>query len=245
MPTDYDAIAGQYQRAKQQPWRAHVEAYTFLELLGPLTGQAVLDLACGEGHYTRRLPGLGAARVVGVDRSQGMIDLARAQETERPMGIEYFVRDCLSLDLGAEFDVVTAAYLLNYARSREELAEMASAIARCLRPGGRFVTLNANPALEFDRGATYRPYGFEVRADGEPGEGMPYAWVFDLGDGPVEVENYWLPAPAYEAALRSAGFTELRWHSLRLAPEGGGAFPSGFWDDLLDHPPVLAIECLL
>jgi hypothetical protein len=26
MPTDYDAIAGQYQKAKRQPWRGHVEA---------------------------------------------------------------------------------------------------------------------------------------------------------------------------------------------------------------------------
>ena len=25
MPTDYDPIAGQYQRAKRQPWRGHVE----------------------------------------------------------------------------------------------------------------------------------------------------------------------------------------------------------------------------
>jgi hypothetical protein len=69
MPTDYDAIAGQYQRAKRQPWRGHIEAFTFLGILGDLTGKAAVDLACGEGHYTRILPSLGAAKVVGVDRS--------------------------------------------------------------------------------------------------------------------------------------------------------------------------------
>ena len=70
MLTDYDAIAGQYQRAKRQPWRGHIEAFTFFGMLGDLTGKAVVDLACGEGHYTRMLPSLGAAKVMGVDRSE-------------------------------------------------------------------------------------------------------------------------------------------------------------------------------
>jgi hypothetical protein len=68
MPTDYDAIAGKYQRAKRQPWRGHIEAFTFFGMLGDLTGKTAVDLACGEGHYTRMLPGLGAVKVVGVDR---------------------------------------------------------------------------------------------------------------------------------------------------------------------------------
>src|SRR5947209_7801420 len=97
MPTDYDPIAGQYQRAKRQPWRGHVEAFTFLGLLGDLSGKSVVDLACGEGHYTRMLPSLGAARVVGVDRSEGMIALARAQEAGHPQGIDYLLQDCRSL----------------------------------------------------------------------------------------------------------------------------------------------------
>ena len=120
MPTDYDAIAGQYQRAKRQPWRGHIEAFTFFGMLGDLTGKAVVDLACGEGHYTRMLPSLGAAKVVGVDRSEGMIALARAQESEHPLGIEYLVQDCRSLSLPVEFDVAAAAYLLNYAARREK-----------------------------------------------------------------------------------------------------------------------------
>jgi ubiquinone/menaquinone biosynthesis C-methylase UbiE len=41
----------------------------------------VLDLACGEGFYTRRIKQRDAARVVGVDVSQPMIELARAEET--------------------------------------------------------------------------------------------------------------------------------------------------------------------
>jgi SAM-dependent methyltransferase len=245
MPTDYGAISEQYQRAKRQPWRGHIEAFTFLGMLGDLTGRASVDLACGEGHYTRMLPSLGASRVVGVDRSEGMIALARAQESEHPQEIEYLVRDCRWLGLPAEFDVAAAAYLLNYAANREELAAMAAGIAQCLKPGGRFVTMNSNPGLEFERGATYRKYGFEIRGSGDHQEGLPYTWVFHLDDGPVEVENYWLPATAYEEAMRSAGFVEIRWQRPRISPIGEVGDEPAYWRDFLDHPPVIGIECLL
>ena len=245
MPTDYDAIAAQYQWVKRQPWRGHIEAFTFFGMLGDLTGKAVVDLACGEGRDTRMLPSLGAAKIVGVDRSEGMVALARAQESEQPLGLEYLVQDCRSLSLPVEFDVATAAYLLNYAQSREELAAMTSGIAKCLKPGGRFVTMNSNPNLEFERGATYLKYGFEIRASGEQQEGMPYTLVFQLDDGPVEVENYWLPATAYEEALRSAGFVDVRWQRPRTSPIAEVGHEPDYWRDFLDHPPVIGIECLL
>src|SRR5258705_11230405 len=54
MTTNYDPIAEQYKRSKQQPWRAHVEAFTLMTLIGDPAGKAVIDFACGEGFYTRR-----------------------------------------------------------------------------------------------------------------------------------------------------------------------------------------------
>ena len=61
MDTDYDQIAERYQRARPQPWRTHIRALTLLRLVGDLAGKAVIDLACGEGHYTRALRQQGAA----------------------------------------------------------------------------------------------------------------------------------------------------------------------------------------
>ena len=245
MPIDYDAIAAQYQWVKRQPWRGHIEAFTFFGMLGDLTGKAVVDLACGEGRDTRMLPSLGAAKIVGVDRSEGMVALARAQESEQPLGLKYLVQDCRSLSLPVEFDVATAAYLLNYAQSREELAAMVQSIARCLKPGGRFVTMNSNPDLEFERGRTYLKYGFEIRRSAERWEGMPFTLVFHLDEGPVEVENYWLPATVYEEVLRSAGFVDVRWHRPRISPIAEVGHEPDYWRDFLDYPPVIGIECLL
>ena len=141
MTTNYDPIAEQYQRSKQQPWRTFIECFTFMELIGDPQGLAVIDIACGEGFYTRMIRQRGAARATGVDLSRGMIDLARSQETQHQLGIDYVVRDARELSATEPFDLAVAAYLLNYARNRDELQSMCNGIARSLKYGGRFVTV--------------------------------------------------------------------------------------------------------
>jgi SAM-dependent methyltransferase len=210
MTTDYDPIAEQYKRSKQQPWRAFIEAFTLMELIGDPTGKAVVDIACGEGFYTRLLRQRGAQRVTGVDLSQRMIELAKAQEVQQPLGIDYVLGDGRNLALGTQYDLAIAAYLLNYARDRGELGAMCSGIAGCLRPGGRFVTVNCSPALDFRDAPSYRKYGFETSIVGKLREGLPITWSFFLEDGSFNIENYFLDTAIHERALRSAGFREIR-----------------------------------
>src|SRR5579871_371515 len=102
----YDQIAEQYRKAKRQSWRMHIEHHTLFSLLGDLHGKSVLDLACGEGFYSRFIKRAGASRVVGVDLSGGMIELAREQERSEPLGVSYLVHDAATLDLGEKFDLV-------------------------------------------------------------------------------------------------------------------------------------------
>ena len=71
MSTDYDAVAEEYKRSKLAPWRTYLERYSLLNLLGEVRGKSVLDLACGEGFYSRLVRERGAGRVVGVDWSSG------------------------------------------------------------------------------------------------------------------------------------------------------------------------------
>jgi len=245
MTTNYDPIAEQYKRSKQQPWRAHIEAFTLMKLVGDPTGKSVIDIACGDGFYTRMIRRRGAAKVAGVDISEKMIGLAQASETQQRLGIEYIVGDGRDIGVAAHYDLALAAYFLNYAHDRTELSAMCRGIARCLKPGGRFMTVNSNPACDFSSAPSYRKYGFETSVVGPFREGAPVSWTFHLEDGPFNIENYFLDVAIHEEALHAAGFCDVRWHQPMLAPEGLSAFGRDYWSALLDRPPVIFIECFL
>ena len=244
MTTDYDGIAAEYKRAKQQPWRMHVEYHTLFGLAGELEGRSVLDLACGEGFHTRFIRRNGAADVVGVDLSQGMIDLAREEERRAPLGITYLQGDAADLALDRSFDLVMAAYLLNYARSEAELGAMARAIVRHLEPGGRFVTVNNNPAHDRRHFYASRKYGFVKHAAMPLSDGVPVEYEFFLGDGgSVTITNYHLAMDTHERVLREAGFRHVEWHAPQLAPGAGAGVPDGYWNAFLQQPPVVFLAC--
>ena len=250
MPTNYDAIADQYKRSKLTAWRRYIEQYTFFEVLGDVTGRSVLDLACGEGFYARLLKLRGAARVVGVDLSAEMIRLARAAEAAQPLGIEYVTGDAAGFRSAETFDVVTAAYLLNYAESEEKLAAMCRTIAAALKPGGLFVTVNNNPSQSVEHFEATRPCGFiksvikkdrgERRPLPESGATITYTVFLENGET-FRFDNYYLSVEAHERALTAAGFCDIEWVQPMLSPDCDSAPES--WNALLVDPPIVFLRC--
>ena len=83
---EYDAIANAYRDFKRLPFREYIERYTLFEMLGDVRGKKVLDMACGDGFYTRLLKQAGASGVTGVDVSAEMIRLAEQEELRNPLG---------------------------------------------------------------------------------------------------------------------------------------------------------------
>ena len=245
MPAQYDAIAREYQRTKESPLRRHVEAYSFFQMLGDVSGLAVLDLACGEGFYTRLIRQAGAASAVGVDISSEMIALAKDSERQCPLGIEYMCSDVAALpDLGL-FDVVSAAYLLHYATDSEKLQAMCRRIASQLKPGGRFVCINENPDQSVDAYAGYAQYGFNksVQVPRQEGSAITYAMV--SGRKMIRFDAYYYARDTYESALRAAGFSEIAWRPLGLGPEGNAECGADYWQEYLSNPPVVGLVCRL
>jgi len=66
-------------------------------LLNVHAGQRILDIACGNGQFARRLARLGAC-VLGVDFSERMIERARARTSEPGGQIEFRILDCTRAD---------------------------------------------------------------------------------------------------------------------------------------------------
>ena len=100
-----------------------------LDLLGPVEGQDVLDLGCGDGALTERLAAAGA-RVVGVDASPDMVRAARARDLDARLG------DAEALAFDDAFDVVFSNAALHWMTRPDAVL---AGVARALRPGGRFV----------------------------------------------------------------------------------------------------------
>lgn len=247
MTTDYDEgrIAEQYKRAKEQAWRDRIETYSLMKLAGDLKDKKVLDAACGEGHFTRILRRSGAAKVGGFDISERMIELARQQEANDPLGIEYRVEDARTVVPQQDFDLVVSAWLLVYAHDRAELGRMCRALASRLRSGGRFVTFTTNPGVyDFRPLPDYRKYGFEVKLADRVFEGAPILFRIHVDDAILDIENYYLPIEAYESAFREAGFHSFSVRTPELSPAPNGVEDSSYWADILNYPVGILIDCV-
>jgi SAM-dependent methyltransferase len=238
---EYDRIGSLYSEAKQEPFRIHLEAYTLENLAGDVAGARVLDLACGDGFYSRRLARLGAAETVGVDTSAEMVALGRRAEASERLGCRYIHADVNDLDGAGDFDLVIAAFLLNYARTLDELRRLCTVGYTNLRPGGRLVGVNdyTNDGCTGTRDFTR--HAFRKTGPDPYQEGAPISYVLLLSEGrSFTITNYFWRPETYADALRAAGFRDVAWHMLELSRQGEDKFTPGFFADLLERHPLAA-----
>ena len=98
-------------------------------------GSRVLDLGCGLGVMMPVYRQLGAARVLGVDVSEKMIERAK-QRWEGEEGFGFIAADAAGLDLDERFDAVVIYNAYPHFMDRPALVR---ACHRLLCDGGRFV----------------------------------------------------------------------------------------------------------
>jgi 2-polyprenyl-3-methyl-5-hydroxy-6-metoxy-1,4-benzoquinol methylase len=121
-------------------------------LLNVRPGQRILDLACGNGQFARRLVSLGAS-VLAVDIAERMIERARARTTEPGDRLDFRVVDGTRADallsLGEQaFDAAVCTMALMDMAAVEPLF---SALAKLLKAGGCFVFSVLHPCFNSGR----------------------------------------------------------------------------------------------
>lgn len=125
-------------------------------LIGPATerlldlhpGELVLDVACGNGAFSRRMATLGA-EVVAIDVSEVFLERARARTVEHTDRIEYKLVDATDRDqllaLGEErFDAAVCTMAL---MDMPAVDPLVSALSQLLKQGGRFVFSVPHPCF--------------------------------------------------------------------------------------------------
>jgi 2-polyprenyl-3-methyl-5-hydroxy-6-metoxy-1,4-benzoquinol methylase len=100
---------------------------------GDVAGKSILDIGCGSGVYSIELARRGARRVLGLDFSEPMLEIARraAREAGVEGAIEFRRAEFLAHDLGGEtFDVSIAMGVFDYL---EEAAPFLTKMSRLTR----------------------------------------------------------------------------------------------------------------
>ena len=147
--TQYNSLSASYGAVNDRPVSRAIVINIERVLAPHIRGARVLELACGTGFFTRHLLDWGAASVVGVDVSQAMVDVARTKFGAVDK-CKFMIADCAAPfdareDGGEGFDLVFAAWLLNYAADEAQMTAMWENISSHLKPGGRLVAVAPHP----------------------------------------------------------------------------------------------------
>jgi ubiquinone/menaquinone biosynthesis C-methylase UbiE len=143
----WDALA-QFWDEKMEAgdtWQRKLIAPSVENLLGINPGERVLELACGNGEFARRLSELGAS-VVATDFSDSMLAIARSRAGE----IDYRHVDAGSgaeLSSLAEAGPFDAAVVNMAIMDMTTIEPMAAALPALLRRDGRLVVSTLHPAF--------------------------------------------------------------------------------------------------
>lgn len=132
-------------------WQSQVIAPVIEDMLKVQPGESVLDIACGNGFFSRRLAERGAT-VVASDFSPKLIELARQRTTDPAERIAYHVVDAtdeaqLLALAGAEGRQFDAAVCINALMDMPAIEPLYRALATLLKPGGRFVFSVMHPCF--------------------------------------------------------------------------------------------------
>ncbi len=207
----YDAIASGYDKFVGVSCIHRVAIPSILKLCAE--GDAVLDVACGQGALTREL-GRQFSVVVGVDRSPELIRIA--QERGGAPHVRYLTEDAGALHslADASFDGATCCLALT---DFDDLSAVLAATSRVLKRNGWLVVASLHPCFEPPRAS-----------DGEH-DGQPVKLV-----GHYFEEGRWWPHD------RTRLFGGIGWHHRTLSTILNSFLEAGFVLDGAREPPAPA-----
>ncbi len=178
---------------------------SILAMLNLQKDESLLDIACGEGFFTREFFKLGV-NVLGVDAGVELIELARQKS---PKEVLYKVANAKNLSFlnNEVFDIVTIILAL---QNIDDIVPVLKEAKRVLRKGGRLVFVINHPVLRipklsgwgWDEGQKlqYRKLNGYMSSLKLPIQMHP-------GDKPTDITwSFHRPLQFYFKALKEAGF---------------------------------------
>lgn len=138
-----------------------------------LKGKSILDLGCGYGENSKLLLKRNASRVVGIDISKKMLNLAKKFNSDPK--ISYYCIDMENIDkIEEKFDLIISSLAIHYVKDYNKLIKD---VYNLLNDGGTFIFSQEHPiTLAPKNGKSWNydengnPISFNLANYQEPGE---------------------------------------------------------------------------
>ena len=132
-----------YRKLRENPNSANniIEKPAIFSLLPDLRGKSVVDLGCGYGENCKAFVSMGADKVVGIDISQKMLEVAKSENASGNISYKNMCLENIS-DIGERFDVAISSLAVHYV---EDFIKLAKDVYDLLNPTGVFIFSQEHP----------------------------------------------------------------------------------------------------
>ncbi len=214
----YDALVGE----RGSYYQKEIVLPGAFKMLGLPKGARVLDLACGQGVFSRYLFQKGMD-VVGLDISSKLVELARERSDKK---IRFEAGDAQGSDTlkGETFDAISCLLAI---QNMERIEPVFKNAARWLRPGGKLVIVAMHPCFRIPR---QTHWGWDAdkkleyrRVDRYSTELKIPILTPPLADSKNYTLTYHRPLQSYFDGLAKAGLKVEaleEWHSNKVSQPG-------------------------
>ncbi|MBQ8439982.1 MAG: class I SAM-dependent methyltransferase [Clostridia bacterium] len=134
-----------YRKIRKKEGNANdlFEIPALLSMMPDLKGKRVLDLGCGYGEHCKLFVDRGAKRVLGIDISQKMLEIAEAENSDLKIEYRNMPMENVS-SISEAFDVAVSSLALHYV---EDFAGVVKSVYHLLDQGGIFLFSQEHPLV--------------------------------------------------------------------------------------------------
>jgi len=229
---EYDSLAKSYKKSNIKPDKQYSILPTVLEMVGNCEGKTVIDIGCGAGFFTLPLAERGASLVCGIDNSAAQIELARKVSSHSR--INYIVGDAFVQCCSKPADIITAPFVMNYARTTPILRHFFKLIHRSLKEGGKVVFV-----VDLPNGKSLKRFGATKTLLGpRTDETVMQIDLFNEERKICTLKAIYYTPETIEILLREVGFKTICWNKPIVSEEGIKAMGTDFWNGYTDDPEL-------